>query len=340
MKLKKEYIILALIIIGISVYLYMRETDRTLYQTPDIPKVAKKDLTRLHIKKDDISIVLNKKNNSWYIEPENYPADADKVEHMLDAIEDLTLTAMVSESKNFNRYDLNEEAKIKVQAWNNNDLKRDFDVGKTAASFRHTFVKLADDERVFHAEGNFRSKFDTTTDMLRDKRVLSFEPEEIHEIQITKDQQAVTCVRAQVPAEDENTETEQTPSSTSAGQNEIWQTTDGRQCDEAIVRQLLTALSDLQCDKFIDDRNKEDFTYALFTLRLKGSQEYKLSIFAKTNQGDSDYPAISSGNDYAFLLSDSKADRIMKDPSEMLKKAVKNDAALESEEPQRSSKKQ
>lgn len=340
MKLKKEYIILALIIIGISAYLFMRKTDRTLYQTPDIPKVAKKDLTKLHIKKDDTSIVLNKKDNSWYIEPENYPADADKVEQMLDTIEDLTLTAMVSESKNYNRYDLNDEAKINVQAWNNDDIERNFDVGKTAASFRHTFVKLAEDERVFHAEGNFRSKFDTTTDMLRDKRVLAFKPEEILEIQITKDQQAVKFIKAQVTAVDESTETEQSQPNASADQNDKWQTTDGRKCDETIVRELLNTLSNLRCDKFIDDRKKEDFTSALFTLQIRGSQEYNLSIFPKINQDDSDYPAISSGNDYAFLLSDSRANRIMKDPSEILKKALKDDATSESEAPESPSQKQ
>lgn len=340
MKLKKEYIILALIIIGISAYLFMRKTDRTLYQTPDIPKVAKKDLTKLHIKKDDTSIVLNKKDNSWYIEPENYPADADKVEHMLDTIEDLTLTAMVSESKNYNRYDLNDEAKINVQAWNNDDIERNFDVGKTAASFRHTFVKLAEDKRVFHAEGNFRSKFDTTTDMLRDKRVLAFKPEEILEIQITKDQQAVKFIKAQVTAADESTETEQSQPNASADQNDKWQTTDGRKCDETIVRELLNTLSNLRCDKFIDDRKKEDFTSALFTLKIRGSQEYNLSIFPKINQDDSDYPAISSGNDYAFLLSDSRANRIMKDPSEILKKALKDGATSESEAPESPSQKQ
>ena len=340
MKLKKEYIILALIIIGISVYLYMRKTDRTLYQTPDIPKIAKKDLTKLRIKKDDTSIVLNKKDNSWYIEPENYPADADKVAHMLDTIENLTLTAMVSESRNYNRYDLNDEAKINVQAWNNRDLKRNFDVGKTAASFRHTFVKLANDKRVFHAEGNFRSKFDTTTDMLRDKRVLAFKPEEILEIQITKDQQAVTFIKAPVPAGDESTDTEQSQPSASADLGDKWQTADGRNCDETIVRQLLNTLSNLRCEKFIDDRKKEDFTSALFNLQLKGSQEYNLSVFPKINQSDSDYPAISSGNDYAFLLSDSKAKRIMKDPSEILKKPLKEDATSESEASQTPSQQQ
>ena len=60
---------------------------------------------------------------------------------MLSAIENLTLTALVSESKNYNLYDLNEEKRINVKAWQGENLKRDVDLGKTASSFRHTFVK-------------------------------------------------------------------------------------------------------------------------------------------------------------------------------------------------------
>ena len=41
MKLKKEYIILALIIIGLSVYLFVRKGDRTLYELPVLAEVSK-----------------------------------------------------------------------------------------------------------------------------------------------------------------------------------------------------------------------------------------------------------------------------------------------------------
>ncbi|MGD9261541.1 MAG: hypothetical protein PVG44_13920, partial [Desulfobacterales bacterium] len=110
--------------------------------------------------------------------------------------------------------------------------------------------------------------------------------------------------------------------------------------NENIVKQLLNTLSNLRCEKYIDDRKKEDFTSALFTLQLKGLQEYNLSVFPKINQSDSDYPAISSGNDYAFFLSDSQANRIMKDPSEILKKQLKDEATSESEAPETPSQKQ
>ena len=84
MKIKKEYIILAVIIVALSVYLVMRRGDRTLYELPQMPQISQNEITRLEITKGKTLIGLNKKDNSWYIAPKEYPADAGKVKNMLD----------------------------------------------------------------------------------------------------------------------------------------------------------------------------------------------------------------------------------------------------------------
>jgi hypothetical protein len=101
---------------------------------------------------------------------------------------------------------------------------------------------------------------------------------------------------------------------TPAANQPVWQSADGQAVDETVVQQILTAASKLRCEKYITDRRKDEFTSPLYTLQLNGAQEYSLSIFAKTAEEDTNYPAVSSGSDYAFLLSDSQVDRIMKDP--------------------------
>jgi len=314
MKIKKEYIILALVIIALTVYLVMRSSDRTHYQLPDIPQAAAKEISRLQITKGKASIVLNKKDNKWYIAPDEFPADANKVKNMLNAIEKFTLTALVSESKNYNLYDLDEEKKINVKAWQGENLRRDVDLGKTASSFRHTFVRPAGDERVFHARGNFKNNFDFSVDDLRDKLVLALSPADIQLIRVIKDQLTLTFSKNQAPVVVDNTKAEKKSDPAPGAKKSAWQAADGRPVEETAVNQLLNAVSDLRCEKFINDRQKEDFTSPLFTLQLKGAQEYSLSIFAKTADKDTDFPAVSSGSNYPFLLSGSQVDRIMKDP--------------------------
>ena len=314
MKVKKEYIILAIVIIALAVYLAMRTSDRTQYELPDIPLLISKEISKLQITRDKGIIVLNKKDDKWYIAPEEYLADGSKVKDMLSAIENLTVTALVSESKNYILYDLNGEKRINVKAWQGENLKRDVDLGKTASSFRHTFVKMAGDERVYHARGNFRNNFDFKVDDLRDKLVLALSAVDIQQIQVAGDQQSLTLNKTPVSVVVEGTQTEKKTEVTPAANQPVWQSADGRPVDETVVQQILTATSKLRCEKYITDRRKDEFTSPLYTLQLNGAQEYSLSIFAKTAEEDTNYPAVSSGSDYAFLLSDSQVDRIMKDP--------------------------
>ena len=320
MKLRKEYIILILIIIGLSAYLLMRSSDRTHYQLPQIAGLEQKQITKIEISVEGNSIVLNKRDNTWYIDPPGYLVDANKVKDMLNVFETLTLTALVSESEDYVRYDLHAGKKITVKAWQEDSLKRNFDIGKAASSFRHTFVKLDDDIRVFHARDNFRGKFDLTEDDLRDKSVLSFKTSDIQEIEIDKDQTSLKLARTQIPVEFAKSEQEKSENSAAEAIRPSWQSPDGKQGDDLSLNRLLTTLAKLSCDTYINDRNKEAFSDPIYTVKLKGIQDYQLDIFAKLQTDDKNYPAVSSANDYPFFLSDSKTQQIMKDPEALLKK--------------------
>lgn len=322
MKIKKEYIILVLIIIVLSVYLYKRSADRTLYELPQLAQVNGKDLTKLEITRGKTVLVLNKKDDQWYIAPAEYPTDADKVKGMLDAIKNFNLTALVSESKNYNRYELDEGQKINVRAFQGDSLKLDIDVGKSASSFRHTFVRPSGDERVFHAEGNLKNTFDVTVDSMRNKTVLSLKSAEIQQLNINKEQQSLAFTRTQVPVEvtspDAEKNTEAAAKAPTPAPKQVWQAATGQPVNESALNQMLNTLANLRCEKFIDNGKKEDFKSPLFTIELKGGQDYSLSIFAKAGENAPNYPAVSSGSDYPFELSTSQVDRIMKDPSAFL----------------------
>jgi hypothetical protein len=320
MKVKKEYIILILIIVGLSAYLFMRSSDRTFYELPKIAGLEQDQITKIEISKGDDSIVLNKKDNKWHLEPHGYLADANKVKNMLNVLGAFTLTTLVSESKDYVRYDLNAEKRITVKAWQQEALKRNFDIGKSASSFRHTFVRIDGDSRVFHARDNFRGKFELTSDNLRDKNVLSFKSTDIREIQIAKDKTSLKLVRSQVPV------TPQQEKSDNAPQVAVkfeWQSSDGTKGNGPNLNRLLTTLSNLNCADYINDRSKETFSAPIYAVKLKGGQDYQLDIFAKLQKDDENYPAVSSASDYPFFLSDSQVQQIMKDPSEFVEKKKK-----------------
>jgi hypothetical protein len=320
MKLKKEYTILVAVSVALVLYLVLRKSDRTHYRVPKVAKVAEAEISKIELSKLDTSIVLNKRDNSWYIAPQGYPANSRTVKDMLAIIGDLTLTTLVSESRNYSRYDLSDDTKITVRAWAGEVLRREFEVGKSAPSYRHTFVKLAGDDRVYHARDNFRGKFDQTVENLWDTTVLSFERAEIGEIQITKGPHSILLSRREVPPEVTAEEKSDEGGPPSPKSETLWETPDGKKGDESKLNRLLGTLSKLRCQKYMENRKKDDFTDPLCTLTLRGAQEYVLSLFAKTEKDAKNYPAISSQSDFPFLLTDAQADDIMKDPDEILEK--------------------
>jgi hypothetical protein len=318
--MKKEYLILILIIAALSAYLVMRSFDRTHYQLPEISSLDPGKITKIEISKNDDSIVLKKKDTQWYLDPPGYLADANRVKDMLKVFETFSLTALVSEAKDYSRYDLQAEKRINVKAWLGDTLQRNFDIGKAAPSFRHTFVKLEGDSRIFHASNSFRSKFELTLDNLRDKNVLSFKPADIQEVQITGDQASVKLVRGEVPVGPTVSQEEKADTAPAAAVKFEWQSSDGKKGNDQNINRLLTALGSLRCEQYINDRDKDSFSAPIYTVKLKGVQDYRLDIFAKLKQDDKNHPAVSSANDYPFLLSDSQAQQIMQDPEEFLQK--------------------
>jgi len=305
MKAKKEYLILLAVIVALSVYLIGYDPDRSHYTLPDLPRVAESDLNRIEIATAEHTISLKQKDNAWYIGPDEFPADSAKVENMLKVIGDLTLTALVSESKVYDRYDLGSAQKITVTAWSSDQKKRQFEVGKAASSYRHTFVKVDGDANVYHARGSFRDTFDQDADDLRDKAVLSIDPESVNRLRLQKGDESVELTRAEAVA----TESDQKKATdvTAPATDTSWTRSDGDATDEASVKKLLGALRSLTCDAYIPDKTKADLTSPEYHLIIGGSNEASLSIFSPENDR---YPAVTSQSDYPFYLTDSTVKRI------------------------------
>ena len=322
MKGKKEYIILAAIIVTVVAYLILRQTDRSTYQLPALSKIPKEEISKIEITGPEKSFVVNRKGDDWLIAPKGYPADPEKIDRMLDIVSELELTAMVSESKNDQLYDLNPEKRIQVKVWTGKDVKREFDVGKTAETFRHTFVKIADDDRVFHAENNFRDRFETTAEALRDKTVLAFKTDEIVSFKIAKDGKTTGFKKKESAIEDKRSDEQEKEETPEPGKKSLqWITTDGQIADSNKIKSFLSTLSSLKCKSYLNDRTKEDLKDPVISITLSGTKEHQLSVYAHGKKEEDEeplWPAQSSENNYPFLLADFKAKDIVKNPGDLM----------------------
>jgi hypothetical protein len=324
MKLKKEYLFIAIAIVLLVGYLSVRETDRTEYRLPAIAKVVASDITRIEISRQNAAVALEKKDSKWQIQPQGYPADSGKVNAMLGDLEKLSLTALVSESKSYSRYDLEPDKAIRIKAWAGEELKRDIQIGKPAPTFQHTFVRIGDAPEVYHAQQNLKTAFDQTADKLRDKTVLAFNMEEVTEVAITHEGKQTVIRKSEIapkPAEPSPAPAEGSPPADAPAVKpaEIqWITDQGKAADLSKMNRLLSTLSRLSCESYLEGKSISDLTNPVSSIVIKGKKDYTLTLYAKTDKEAKEYVASSSETGSVFTLSDRQAELLISDPEALL----------------------
>ncbi len=314
MAVKKEYIILALIIVVLALVLLLRNGDRTHYTLPELAPVKKMQITRLVISGADSAITLGRYDDVWKIEPYGYPADRSHVDKMLDAVTGLTLTTLVSEAENYVPYELDDAKRIGIEAFEGDARIAMFDIGKPASTYRHTFVRLEGDPKVYQAHENLRTIFDKKVEQLRDKVVLTVEKEFVTGITFVSGADSLALHRVEPGAVPPVAGDTIVPEPVSA-----WRTGEGIGADETTVDRVIDRLVSLKCDAFIDGKSREDFTDPILTLLVNGSETVSLSVYEKGE--DNKYPAVSSESDYPFLLPEWVVKQINKTPDELMGRA-------------------
>ncbi len=321
--MKKEIVILGLVILVLLVYLFLKNTDNVHYAIPELPAIKAENIDKVEIKKADLTITLAKQDGKWVIAPNRYPTDEGKVTAIVDFIGNLTLTDLVSKSKNYSRYELDPGKAILVKAYLKDKAVREFEVGKAAATYSHTYVKIKGDDNVYHARESFRSNFDVKLDDFRDKNVLKFDVNEISELTVEKEGQTLQFSKKvdqpSTPA------APATPAAKPEGEFS-WQTADGKKGNKSTLDAMIASCTALVGDSYIAGKTSADYTAQtpVYTVKFKGRKDYVLTFYARIEAGEDNgkYPVISSENPYPFLLNSYKGDEIMKKSEDLLEKPV------------------
>lgn len=310
MKGKKEYLVLAFVIAALAAYLFSQKKGEVHYTLPQLSALENEAISRLTVTKGDKAITVSRENDRWLIQPEGFPAEATVVDEMIEKVGQLRLTALASESQNYGVYQLDDPEKIEVVLANGNTDLRQIDIGKRAPSSRHTFVKVENDGRVFHADGDLVTLFDKTVSDLRDKVVMKID-EEIAEITVTATGKTTTLVRSIGETPAEGAGPGQDLDTGAPKSNVQWHKDTGDAVDDGQVGALMTHLKNLRCDFFVDGRTKADFVDPAYSITLTGTTPYHLSIFPPP-EGKEGYQGVSSQSDYPFVLPEWKAKQIIK----------------------------
>lgn len=288
--MKKEYLILILFIAALSGYLLFNKQDRTHYTLPAPPKVTADSVDRLVIQKPDDTIAFTRTGQGWVVTDKAYPADETAMRQMLDVVTGLRLSALVSENQDLIRYELDDGHRLDVTAYDQNTALLSFTIGKTAPTFNHTFVMLENDPNIYHAADSFRQHFDKTVNGFRDKQVLDFT------------EASITGITIEARGKQTHLKAQETGAGTQDDTGAGFRYEDGSAPDPKTVSDLLSTLSVLSCDRFIDDPDKHNFKEKAPDLKiiLENNTPIVLHLFDQEEEGL--VFGTSSMNGYAFAL--------------------------------------
>jgi len=295
MKRKIEYVALVLVIVAVGSYLYFKRTDRVHYDIPRLEEIDARAVTSLEISSWGGSVTLSRRGGEWVLSPSGYPADAQKARKLLHDVAALTLTDLVSDSKNYDRYDLGEKDRITVKAHAGARVLRQFVVGKTAPTSRHTYVMLPGNPSVYQAMDSFREDFQGDGASFRLRKVLGFSMDGITKVSVRAGSAEAAYSRQVSPDK--------------PGKPAAWVNGSGKEASRPDMDLLVSSLSSLECSGFLDHLEKGGLGAPVAVVTLTGDREHSLSIYPETSGG---VPLTSSGYDSVFTLQDYQLDAIRK----------------------------
>ncbi len=131
------------------------------------------------IKNNTVFLKLLKRENSWFINDEAYPGDADLIESMERKVRDFKLLDLVSENGYYNKYDLTEEKGISVTVKGKGKVLRKIIIGKAGSTNNHSYIKVDDRKEIYLASGIMQSDFTIPAADLRNKVIFNVKNSEV-----------------------------------------------------------------------------------------------------------------------------------------------------------------
>lgn len=274
-RIKTTYIVLSALVVLLSLYLILRSGDRIQYVIPRLNPLGAIDEVEILQSGETIRLVFS--GERWKVQPEGFNVDPDIMIQILEIVGNLKFSELVSVTGNYGAYDLDDSSRIQVAAFKGGELIRSFNLGKRSPTYDHTFIKLADDDRVFQVSGDIRYLFGNTKEGFRDKTVFTMEKGEIKEIRIEKPGKTLTLNLNQ--------------------DDSSWKEISGEVWDSAKVDNVLDILSQLTAFGFRDPDDPDGDP--IFSITIIGNGTHTITFYEKRGNL---YPVRSSQSDFPFNL--------------------------------------
>ena len=197
----KQLLILGgvLVVLAIVVLVFENPFGKTEYEkkvetaTPLFPDFNKEQVAKIEILATGETTILSKQEEAWVVASmDNYPADSEGVAELLTKVGEFKNTQRVSSNPEkqaeFEVDSTGVEAKL-IDA--NDKLLAHLFVGKITPGFLSSYVRAADSNDVYVAQGNLQSVFNKGTRTWKNRIIFDFNKGNVTELNISSPEETV-----------------------------------------------------------------------------------------------------------------------------------------------------
>ncbi len=206
------------------------------------PNFNKEQVTKIEIIAKGETTILSMQDGNWVVASmDNYPADSEGVKDLLDKVAEFDNANHVSDNpKNQAEFQIDSSGvEAKLMGANDKVLAHLF-VGKNTPGFLSSYVRVADSNDVYVAQGYLQSVFDKGTRTWKDRTIFNFNKGIVTQINITSPEETV-----ELRLDAENKWQMHQPITAAANQTE--------------VDNLLTTFSQLKTDDFAETKELVEY---------------------------------------------------------------------------------
>ena len=188
------FVVLAIVVLifenpfGKSAYEKKVETAMPLF-----PDFNKEQVAKIEIIATDGMTTLSKQNGTWVVTSmDNYPADSEGVDELLTKVGEFKNTQRVSDNPEKQAEFEVDSSGVEAKLMDENDkLLAHLFVGKITPGFFSSYVRAADSNDVYVAQGNLQSVFNKGTRTWKDRTIFDFNKGNVTELNISSPAETV-----------------------------------------------------------------------------------------------------------------------------------------------------
>jgi hypothetical protein len=331
---KKEYLILLIIIVVLTAYLLKKDRNKTETALPELKRIDKTTIKKIIVKgpNGQFTIVVNKQK--WSLLPETYPVIEGKVSKMVELLANTDISDLMSKAGKYDRYGLGEKTGTLVIAKGDKKDLRNIIIGHNSESGNRTFVKLKDDNNIYQARGDYKSSFNVSKQDIINKNIFTFNSSDIVELLIDVNGKKEHFVKvnktnkvneSKVSKKNKN---KKTIADSKTDKEMIWVSkTDNKNVNGKAVDEYISKNANIRCESYIGKKNSDDISYMKIVFIDKTKKKYELNISKNLSDDKSEgrVEMFSSKSNFKFYMTkdDIKKLRVDIDNLKSIKKTVK-----------------